>query len=455
MKKRYADKVEFLAVYVREAHPTDGWRSPGNDRVGISIKQPREREERVGVAERACSALEISMPLLVDEMDDRVGHAYSGMPDRLYLIDRAGRIAYKGGRGPFGFKPGEMEQSILMMLADEACVAKSPSRVPLLSVEEAWKKLPPVEQGSGRPLPNWALALADTLPRTTAALLELDHAQRTKSPLEPALRAKLRWVAAHANRCTYAEAHALADLRRAGGKEEEVKALAENGGAANGKGAEAEQAAIEFARKLTVAADTVTDEEMARIVELFGTERAVAIVLLAAYANFQDRLLLALDLPLEERESLEPVEVRFARPRAEEKPQPAPRPPHVSSGDRRPLAPREEPPLAEREAYDRVADAEWLAFDFASLQNKMESQRARQPRIPVPTWEEVKARLPEGFPARSPSRIRWSLVCLGYQPELAAAWSKCMRTFAEEARPDRAFEELVFWVITRSLHCFY
>ena len=62
----------------------------------------------------------MTMPLVVDEIDDRVGHAYSGMPDRLYLIDRAGRVAYKGGRGPFGFKPAELDQAIAMLLLDEA-----------------------------------------------------------------------------------------------------------------------------------------------------------------------------------------------------------------------------------------------------------------------------------------------------------------------------------------------
>ena len=45
---------------------------------------------------------------------------YSGYPDRLYLIDSAGKVAYKGGRGPFGFIPGELEQSIAMLLVDES-----------------------------------------------------------------------------------------------------------------------------------------------------------------------------------------------------------------------------------------------------------------------------------------------------------------------------------------------
>jgi hypothetical protein len=111
--------VQFIAVYVREAHPTDGWQMLSNDRAGIVFRQPLDRLERVGVAEKCCQSLAMSMPLLVDDVNDRVGHAYSGMPDRLYVIDRAGRVAYKGGRGPFGFKPGEMEQSLVMTLLDQ------------------------------------------------------------------------------------------------------------------------------------------------------------------------------------------------------------------------------------------------------------------------------------------------------------------------------------------------
>lgn len=69
---------------------------------------------------KACTAkLQITMPLVVDTIDDRVGHAYSAMPDRLYVIDRAGKVAYRGGRGPFGFRPAEMEQALLTLLLSE------------------------------------------------------------------------------------------------------------------------------------------------------------------------------------------------------------------------------------------------------------------------------------------------------------------------------------------------
>ncbi|HUY89484.1 MAG TPA: deiodinase family protein [Pirellulales bacterium] len=117
--KRYQDRATFLAVYVREAHPTDGWRMESNDAVGVELAQPATYDERVAVAQRCQATLNYSMPLVVDEINDPVGNAYSGMPARLYLIDCEGKVAYKSGRGPFGFKPGELEQALVLLLLDQ------------------------------------------------------------------------------------------------------------------------------------------------------------------------------------------------------------------------------------------------------------------------------------------------------------------------------------------------
>jgi hypothetical protein len=51
--------------------------------------------------------------------------------------------------------------------------------------------------------------------------------------------------------------------------------------------------------------------------------------------------------------------------------------------------------------------------------------------------------------------VKWSLVSLGYAPELSANWLIGLRTFGEESKQDRIFEELLFWVITREISCFY
>lgn len=117
--KRYQDRATFLSVYVREAHPTDGWRMDSNAAAGVDLAQPKTYDERVSVAQQCQAKLQYSMPLVVDEMNDPVGNAYSGMPARLYLVDSDGKVAYKSGRGPFGFKPGELEQSLVMMLLDQ------------------------------------------------------------------------------------------------------------------------------------------------------------------------------------------------------------------------------------------------------------------------------------------------------------------------------------------------
>ena len=119
MYRRYKDRANFLCIYVREAHPIEGWRSEGNDKAGIVISQPKSFDERTAVAKKCSGVLEITMPLVVDAIDDRVGHAYSGMPDRLYVLDRSGRVSYQGGRGPFGFKSGEMEQALIMTLLEQ------------------------------------------------------------------------------------------------------------------------------------------------------------------------------------------------------------------------------------------------------------------------------------------------------------------------------------------------
>jgi alkylhydroperoxidase family enzyme len=416
----------------------------GNDRVGISILQPKSKAERNAVAGKCCSALEMTMPMVVDDMEDTVGHLYSGMPDRLYVIDRDGRVAYKGGRGPFGFKSGEMEQSLAMLLLDQPTVREpipapalvvSADHFPVLDNAEARRRLPAMEQGADQPLPVWARALAEALPNTTAAMLELDFLHRARSPLDPVLRGKMRWVAAHANRCAYGEACAAADLRRAGVGEAAVRALATDSTALP----EAERAALTFARKLTVDAASVTDAEVTRLIELYGEQRVVAMVQLLAYANFQDRLLLALGLPIETGGALPPLDIRFVK------------------GKEPVAAPSRQPPVdAPLEgALSRLPDAEWSALDFSQLQKSMEAQRARGPRLRVPTWEEVRPGLPPGYPTNKPVGIRWSLVCFGHQPQLAAAWSACTRAFAQDARQDRVFEESLFWVITRSLHCFY
>lgn len=66
------------------------------------------------------------MPAVVDGMDNATDKAYAAAPDRLYLVGKDGTIVYQGGRGPFGFLPGELEQAIRKELAPEVADAPKP-----------------------------------------------------------------------------------------------------------------------------------------------------------------------------------------------------------------------------------------------------------------------------------------------------------------------------------------
>lgn len=117
---RYKDRANFYLVYVREAHPSDGWWMSSNQRAGIDLAQPKDLHERRSVAATCKGRLDLKLPFLVDDIDDRVGAIYSGMPNRLYVIDQEGRIAFKNGRGPFGFHPRQLEQSLVLLLNESS-----------------------------------------------------------------------------------------------------------------------------------------------------------------------------------------------------------------------------------------------------------------------------------------------------------------------------------------------
>lgn len=118
LHEKYSLEADFLMIYVREAHPTDGWHGNGNRRSGVSIKQPASNDERSSVAQTCLEHLDFDIPLMVDTLDDSVGRTYSGGPARLYLIDTEGKIAYKGGRGPHYFFPSQLESALVWLLSD-------------------------------------------------------------------------------------------------------------------------------------------------------------------------------------------------------------------------------------------------------------------------------------------------------------------------------------------------
>jgi hypothetical protein len=308
----------------------------------------------------------------------------------------------------------------------------TPGRFAELTDAQAWKLLPREEP----PLPAWARMMAEPLPRTTALLLALDHLHRAESPLGAALRGKLRWAAADVNRCDYSRRYAEYDLKRAGVRPDAIAALAGDLGWVS-KG---ERAAILFARKMSREASAVTDEEMAELIGHFGEGRVVAMVHHLAFANFQDRLFLALGVEVERGGPFPPLDVRVP---------PAADPSKI-------LAPARPPWDAVRKA--KVADEEvtkpsWRPLQTAEVRKLVEAQKGRKARIKPPPADSL-AKMPPDVRRRM-EKIVWSHTSLGYQPRLTQAWFDCMGTFSMESKLDSVFSSSLFWVVTRGVDCFY
>lgn len=120
MWETYGKQVQFLVVYIREAHAIDG-RSPLRGPEYPIVEEPTTLEERCDVAETCLTKMKLKgIPAVVDKMDNKVARAYAAAPDRLYLVGKDGTIAYRGGRGPFGFLPAELEKAIQDELAKAA-----------------------------------------------------------------------------------------------------------------------------------------------------------------------------------------------------------------------------------------------------------------------------------------------------------------------------------------------
>jgi type I thyroxine 5'-deiodinase len=116
MHERYKDQLEFLLIYIREAHPTDGWQVKRNIDEGVLLETAKNAEQKEEHATACVRKLDIRFATLIDGIDNKTEQDYAGWPDRLYLVGKDGRIAYKGRPGPAGFKPAELEAAIRQAL---------------------------------------------------------------------------------------------------------------------------------------------------------------------------------------------------------------------------------------------------------------------------------------------------------------------------------------------------
>ncbi len=104
------DRANFLMVYIEEAHP-------GNTVAGMEVHAATTIEEKQALAE-LCTSGNLSLPTVLDKLDNAVEIAYAAFPDRIYVLDADGVIRYKTTPGPFGWDVAESAAALERLLAE-------------------------------------------------------------------------------------------------------------------------------------------------------------------------------------------------------------------------------------------------------------------------------------------------------------------------------------------------
>jgi len=102
--EEYAGKdVEFLFVYVREAHP------------GEQLPAHRSLEDKTEAAELLREEEGVELPILVDSLDGKVHRQYGSRPNSTYLIDKSARVAFRA----LWTRPGVLEEALEELLESQ------------------------------------------------------------------------------------------------------------------------------------------------------------------------------------------------------------------------------------------------------------------------------------------------------------------------------------------------
>ncbi len=165
-------------------------------------------------------------------------------------------------------------------------------------------------------------------------------------------------------------------------------------------------------------------------------------VLLLAWANFHDRLMLCLNIRPDPTTPAVPLDVEFPAEAFVIRTTPPQPSGQVSATG----------VTTDAAADHTVSNAE----SYDDLQLRLESQRARPTRLKIPEWDAIVRNLPEGLMQR-PTEIIWYRIVFGYAPELAVPFELVMRTAGSEAGSgwDRVFAGSLFWVTTQAMQCPY
>ncbi|MCH9675765.1 MAG: hypothetical protein K0U93_30285 [Gammaproteobacteria bacterium] len=109
---RYRDRMDFYCVYIQEAHPEDGWQVAMNVDDDVIFDQPKTLEEREAMAQVCALRLNMSMPMLLDDLDNTLDTLFAALPERLYVLDAAGTVTFRTVVGSPGFDVDAWETAV-------------------------------------------------------------------------------------------------------------------------------------------------------------------------------------------------------------------------------------------------------------------------------------------------------------------------------------------------------
>jgi hypothetical protein len=81
-----------------------------NVKDDVCYVQPKTLEQRVAIANDFIRRFKFPLPFGIDDMSNAANDAYAAWPERIYIIDESGHIAYRGGMGPFNYNPEEARE---------------------------------------------------------------------------------------------------------------------------------------------------------------------------------------------------------------------------------------------------------------------------------------------------------------------------------------------------------
>jgi len=122
--KTFQDRLDFYLVYIREAHPTDGWQVFSNIDDEVFYAEPTTADERTEVAGVCMLELGFTMATLLDNMANDVDAKYAALPERLYVLDAEGKVFYRGIMGSRGFNVDTWLEAIEAQAASVAVAAE-------------------------------------------------------------------------------------------------------------------------------------------------------------------------------------------------------------------------------------------------------------------------------------------------------------------------------------------